>query len=196
MPTYNHKKTQQRVFFIHIPRTGGRFIEYNLKKNGFELDELDEWDCRRSVECAHFTKKIYHEYLNIDGIPSFSVIRNPLDRFVSLKSKEIYPKEWVFDRGALGWYRPMVDYLEPHNNLWRFEDGFGDEFAEWMSNLLNMRFKLYQPPMYLKVGEPYTKHSQLEYMHPNYRKIEVTPDIERYVKEEYHEDYQRYYPEV
>ena len=82
---------------------------------------------------------------------------------MSLKSKEIYPKEWVFDRGH-GWYRPMVDYLEPHNNLWRFEDGFGDEFAEWMSNLLNMRFKLYQPPMYLKVGEPYTKHSQLEHI--------------------------------
>jgi hypothetical protein len=196
MPTYNHNKTQQRVFFIHIPRTGGRFIEYNLKKNGFEFDDHDEWDCIRNVECAHWTKDLYHDYLNIDGIPSFSVIRNPLDRFVSLKSKEIYPKEWIFDRGALGWYRPMVDYLEPHNNLWRFEDGFGDEFAEWMSNLLNMRFKLYQPPMYLKVGKPYTKHSQLEYMHPDYRKIEVTPDIERYVKEEYHEDYQRYYPEV
>lgn len=190
-------ETQQRVFFIHIPRTGGRFIKYNLRKNLFLFDDdFDEWDCIGNVECSHWTKDVYHGRLNIDGIPSFSVIRNPLDRFVSLKSKEIYPKEWVFDRGAPGWYRPMVDYLEPHNNLWRFEDGFGDEFAEWMSNLLNMRFKLYQPPMYLKNGKPYTKHSQLEYMHPDYRKIEVTPDIERYVKEEYYEDYQRYYPEV
>ena len=30
MPTFVHKDTGKKVFFAHIPRTAGRFVEANL----------------------------------------------------------------------------------------------------------------------------------------------------------------------
>ncbi len=39
MPTFIHKETEKTIFFAHIPRTAGRFVEANLLANGFEWAE-------------------------------------------------------------------------------------------------------------------------------------------------------------
>ena len=39
MPNFVHKDTGKKVFFAHIPRTAGRFVEANLLLNGFEWVE-------------------------------------------------------------------------------------------------------------------------------------------------------------
>ena len=36
MPTFVHKETGKKIFFAHIPRTAGRFVEANLLANGFD----------------------------------------------------------------------------------------------------------------------------------------------------------------
>ena len=36
MPTFIHKDTGRKVFFAHIPRTAGRFVESSLLENNFE----------------------------------------------------------------------------------------------------------------------------------------------------------------
>ena len=35
MPAYHHKEIGKRFFFIHVPRTAGRFLQENIKQNGF-----------------------------------------------------------------------------------------------------------------------------------------------------------------
>jgi hypothetical protein len=88
----------------------------------------------------------------------------------------------------------MVDYVRDDTQIWKFEDGFGDEFQEWMRVLLDDKeFTLYDPPLYLKEGKPYSKHSMLEYKHPDYKKIEKTDEIEEYVKTKYADDLTRWY---
>ena len=38
MPTFKHS-SGKRVFFAHIPRTAGRFVEANLSQNDFKWDD-------------------------------------------------------------------------------------------------------------------------------------------------------------
>ena len=85
---YPHKT--RRFLFVHIPRTGGRFIEVNLEKNGWEMEPIDYFgiphyqhsfidDC----EIAHFHRELYEKHLDIEGIPHISIVRNPFNRFIS-----------------------------------------------------------------------------------------------------------------
>lgn len=195
VPAKRHKK----VFFTHIPRTGGRFILYNLKKNGYlNYGSFCDYDWVWGQECCHWTRPTYESLFKEDlkeTMPHFGIVRDPLERYLSMKSYEIYPDDWSFFRvPAAQWYRPMVDYVRDDTQIWKFEDGFGDEFQEWMRVLLDDKeFTLYDPPLYLKEGKPYSKHSMLEYKHPDYKKIEKTDEIEEYVKTKYADDLTRWY---
>ena len=195
VPDTRHKK----VFFTHIPRTGGRFILYNLKKNGYlNYGSFCDYDCVWGQECCHWTRTTFESLFKEDikeTMPHFGIVRDPLERYLSMKSYEIYPDDWSFFRvPAAQWYRPMVDYVRDDTQIWKFEDGFGDEFQEWMRVLLDDKeFTLYDPPLYLKEGKPYSKHSMLEYKHPDYKKIEKTDEIEEYVKTKYADDLTRWY---
>ena len=197
MPIY--KAAVKKVFFTHIPRTGGRFILYNLKKNGYlNYGSFADYDWVWGQECCHWTRPTYESLFKEDlkeTMPHFGIVRDPLERYLSMKSYEIYPDDWSFFRvPAAQWYRPMVDYVRDDTQIWKFEDGFGDEFQEWMRVLLDDKeFTLYNPPLYLKEGKPYSKHSMLEYKHPDYKKIEKTDEIEEYVKTKYADDLTRWY---
>ena len=197
MPIY--KAAVKKVFFTHIPRTGGRFILYNLKKNGYlNYGTFTDYDWVWGQECCHWTRPTYESLFKEDlkeNMPHFGIVRDPLERYLSMKSYEIYPDDWNFFRVPVAqWYRPMVDYVRDDTQIWKFEDGFGDEFQEWMRVLLDDKeFTLYDPPLYLKEGKPYSKHSMLEYKHPDYKKIEKTDEIEEYVKTNYAEDLTRWY---
>jgi len=48
MPILHHAKTHKRFFFIHIPRTAGRFLLENFMENGYNTEH-------------HLTKKIFKE---------------------------------------------------------------------------------------------------------------------------------------
>ena len=43
MPIYKHKDSGKRFFFIHIPKTAGRFLQQNFINNNFE-PEQNIWD--------------------------------------------------------------------------------------------------------------------------------------------------------
>ena len=88
MATFRHQPTGKRFLFVHIPRTAGRFIEQNLMKgNDFVWDDKVEIDRQYKsidgVELAHFHREYYEKYLDVEGIPHITVVRNPIDRFIS-----------------------------------------------------------------------------------------------------------------
>ena len=40
------------------------------------------------------------------------------------------------------YFKPQLDYISSHTNIWKYEDGFGKNFGDWMSDILNMDFKI------------------------------------------------------
>ena len=62
--------------FVHIPKTGGQTIQ--------EFFKMDKINCHPDQESTHLTAKmildLYPEFLDYF---KFSIVRNPLDRFVS-----------------------------------------------------------------------------------------------------------------
>jgi len=183
MPTYRHKETGERFFFIHIPRTAGRFLQENIKQNGFE-SEQNIWGTIDGVEITHLHREMYEEHLEVKGIPHISVVRDPLERYISLKSytNTVYPK---------GWFRPSVEYVTENTYIWYFEDGFGDDFSSWISSILKIKFIVTE----LKSNYTYNQLGQkliLEYMDSNYQKNEKTFEDVEYVKDFYKLDYLRW----
>ena len=77
MPTYRHKDTGKRFFFIHIPKTAGRFLQENFKLNGFEPEQLI-WKHVDGIEIAHFHRELYQKHLNIKDIKHVTIVRDPL----------------------------------------------------------------------------------------------------------------------
>ena len=176
MPTYKHS-SGKRFLFVHIPRTAGRFLEENFKENGFDLEQDDIWKSVDGIELAHFHRELYEKYLDVEGIPHISIIRNPINRFFGASSwlKRMYGEDiqeamedpMMFSMmlenfpltQAVNWYRPQVDFISEKTHLWRFEDGFGEEFGEWMSNVLGVPFNPVDVP-YQKLA--YDESNKLE----------------------------------
>tara|TARA_B100000029_G_C17310919_1_gene864356 strand:- start:182 stop:808 length:627 start_codon:yes stop_codon:yes gene_type:complete len=205
MATYKHT-SGKRFLFIHIPRTGGRFIEVNMEKNGWEVETIDLYgiphyqhsfidDC----EIAHFHRDLYEKHCDIEGIEQIAVIRNPIDKFFSASTylftvygKEIQQKLEDYDEfvsvienfpqvETLNWWRPQVEFITDKTHLWEFEDGLGADFGDWMSEKLQVPFKIDENARY-----PMNRYEGL--------KLERTPGIVKNIKKFYSEDIDSLYP--
>ena len=161
MPTFKHS-SGKRIFFAHIPRTAGRFVEANLSKNDFKWDDahLDNGKGIMSIvngfEVAHYHRDHYMKYLDVKDIPHFSIVRNPIDRFISAsiyikrfcgdkaqegvedKNSFLYVLKSIPHRQSINWYRPQIDFLRSDTHIWKFEDGFGDDFVSWLSGIVGI----------------------------------------------------------
>ena len=84
---------------------------------------------------------------------------------------------------AVNWYRPQVDFISDKTHLWRFEDGFGEDFGEWMSNVLEVPFRM--------VDVPYQK---LAYDESN--KLERTDKLIDNIRTICRKDIEQLYPEL
>ena len=161
MPTFKHS-SGKRVFFAHIPRTAGRFVEANLSKNDMKWDDvyLDNGKGIMSIvngfEIAHYHRDYYEKYLDVKDIPHFSIVRNPIDRFISAsiyikrfcgdkaqegvedKNSFLYVLKSIPYRQSINWYRPQIDFLRSDTHIWKFEDGFGEDFVSWLIGIVGI----------------------------------------------------------
>ena len=164
MPVYRHTirnfpDPEKKFLFIHIPRTAGRFFTENIKLNNFELESQFIWKSVDGIEPAHFHKELYENHFDVSDIPHIAVVRNPIDRFISTSIfltrmygddiQEVMEDPMMFGmmlenfpltEGA-NWFRPQMDFITSDTNLWKFEDGFYDDFDVWMSDILKIPFK-------------------------------------------------------
>ena len=166
MSIYRHP-SEKKFLYIHIPRTGGRFIEANLESIEWRCEPIELYgiphfnhsfiaDC----EITHFPRELYEKYFDVDGIPHVSVIRDPVDRFFSAsiyltqaygpniqESAEDESQLYAMIRDlpmveALGWFRQQIDYLSDKTNIWRYENGLGRRFSKWLSGIVGMDIKM------------------------------------------------------
>ena len=208
MATYKHS-SGKRFLFVHIPRTGGRFIEVNLEKNGWEVEPIDQYgiphyqhsfieDC----EIAHFHRDLYEKYCDIEGIEQIAVVRNPIDKFFSASTylitvygKEIQEK--LEDYGemvsiienfpmseTLSWWRPQVDFITDTTHIWKFENGLGTDFGDWLGEKLGVPFEI----------DKYANYAMNRY--EGSFKLDRTPKLIDNITKFWREDIEQFYPEL
>ena len=196
MPTYKHLPTGKRFLFIHIPRTAGRFLEENFKYNGFQ-DEYEIWNSIDGIEVAHFHRELYEKYLDVKGIPHITIVRNPIDRFfsTSIFLKRVYGEcqeemedvmmfysmldNFPLSQG-INWFRSQLDFISEETNVWKFEDGFGIDFNNWMSQILGVEFQVKDVP-----------YKELTTNESN--KLERSAKLLHNVRNLYRKDFSRFY---
>ena len=179
MPTFKHLPTDKRFFFAHIPRTAGRFIIINLmSKNQCAWDDLHlgqekMYTHHEGMEIGHFHREYYEKYLKVKDIPHFSIVRNPITRF---KSASLYLNRFVGDDveqvmedrqsffstlkamiwhypESANWFRSQVDFVTDITNVWKFEDGFGDNFTNWLSGIVEVALTFDKDVQYPKLRD-------------------------------------------
>ena len=211
MPTFTHTPTGNKVFFAHNPRTAGRYVEANfLWRNDFTWDELPldtgngVMTTLHGAEIAHWHKDIYEEHLNVKDIPNFSIVRNPIDRFISgsvyLKrlygndSQELFEDPNLFfsmianieamdPSFSANWFMPQVEFMTDRTKIWKFEDSMGDNFVEWLGNLIGVKLKFDEDIEYPKANDEGNK-------------LDKTPKLIDNVKQLYRKDIEQFYPEL
>ena len=208
MATYKHS-SGKRFLFVHIPRTGGRFIEVNLEKNGWEVEPIDQYgiphyqhsfieDC----EIAHFHRDLYEKYCDIEGIEQIAVVRNPIDKFFSASTylitvygKEIQEKLEDYDEmvsiiknfpmsETLSWWRPQVDFITDTTHIWKFEDGLSTDFGDWLGGKLGVPFQI----------DKYANYAMNRY--EGSFKLDRTPKLIDNICKFWREDIEQFYPEL
>ena len=206
MPTFKHS-SGKRVFFAHIPRTAGRFVEANLSKNDFKWDDvhLDNGKGIMSIvngfEVAHYHRDHYMKYLDVKDIPHFSIVRNPIDRFISAsiyikrfcgdkaqegvedKNSFLYVLKSIPHRQSINWYRPQIDFLRSDTHIWKFEDGFGEDFVSWLSGIVGIDLE-------------FTDEVQYAVAPDEGNKLEKTPQLIDTLTHFYKQDIEQFYPEL
>ena len=208
MATYKHS-SGKRFLFVHIPRTGGRFIEVNLEKNGWEVEPIDQYgiphyqhsfieDC----EIAHFHRDLYEKYCDIEGIEQIAVVRNPVDKFFSASTylitvygKEVQEKLEDYDEmvsiimnfpmsETLSWWRQQVDFVTDTTHIWKFEDGLGTDFGDWLGEKLGVPFEI----------DKYANYAMNRY--EGSFKLDRTPKLIDNICKFWREDIEQFYPEL
>ena len=211
MPTFTHTPTEKKVFFAHIPRTAGRYVEANfLWRNNFTWDELPldtgngVMTTLHGAEIAHWHNDIYEEHLNVKDVPNFSIVRNPVDRFISgsvyLKrlygndSQELFENENLFfsmianipmmdPSFSANWFRSQIDFMTDRTKIWKYEDGMGDNFVSWLSGIIGVDLKFDEDIEYPKSRDEGNK-------------LKKTPKLIDNIKQLYRKDIEQFYPEL
>ena len=140
MPIFHHN-TRGRVLFVHIPKTGGSSIEHWLRTHGYGLDKFSSWE---GGGYQHATQQIYSAWGEFDY--EFTVVRHPLQRFVSILGYLGIPKdgsnahalyvlkEFDKDNSYLGNHvRPQVQFISDKTEVFKFEDDFFPKIGSALS---------------------------------------------------------------
>ena len=152
---------------------------------------------------------------DLGSIPHFTIVRNPIDRFFSCSIflKRMYGddiQEAMEDpvmfhsmlenfplTQAVNWFRSQVDFLTDDTNIWKFEDGFGEDFSEWLSEIVGAEIEI------KKLTKDYTRNNVgqkliLEYFEKDHEsnKLDRSAKLVNNITTLYRKDIETLYPEL
>ena len=210
MIIYN-KNIKKYVYFVHIPRTAGRFVSNIFKQDNNYLTYLSEFGRFYSgKEIPHLT---YPKYLDLDkifidynvsgfkmnNIPHFTVVREPFNKFKSemksvLKNKNDLNFILKCNKDSLknfldlciknnqnNWHISQSSFVMEKTKIWKFEDGFDINFINWVKKNFNFDIKT-KNAQYLK--SPLIDQTELD--------LNTLQKIKPLVYEIYKDDYLRF----
>ena len=139
----------KNIYFVHIPRTGGRYVHRLLAENGHQVS-VDFTSRFKGKEVPHLTYPEYEIYLNFLNCTKFTIVRNPLNRFISAISNDVTMNDKTLEKILLNqesfndysnWYSPQINFLNKDLKIYRFEDSLGPTFNKWLEDNLNLKIK-------------------------------------------------------
>ena len=159
---------EKRVFFAHVPKTGGTYIEDLFRQNGYERHFWDGYPHRLGLTCSpqHYHAAFFAPLLDLDGMDfGFMTVRNPVDRLLSeyrhqaktiKDGSAIAPLTvWLENMATAMWVtplmmdnhmRPQVDFYHPTLEIFRQEDGFDRKWAKAVNRKYGLGLKKFDVP--------------------------------------------------
>lgn len=152
MPIFKQKNNL--VYFIHIPRTGGRHVS-SLFENSADIEcyhsKVNE-SFFNGIDVTHLHYPLYNECFGVENIPHITIVRNPYKKFLSTarvvsflrnidynkiitdekKFLDILNKEFTIFCNKSNWFMPQHYFVSPNTHVWKYEWGFGKNFKNWV----------------------------------------------------------------
>lgn len=153
----------QNIFFVHIPRTGGRYIkqllQLNQPVNNMVILEPHWYETNyiyKGKEIMHLSHELLVDFNSYKKSKKFAVVRDPLSRFISATQIEFNSNlnyNWKLDTvdkvldyitfqqncaSYNNWYKPQHEFVSEDCLVYKFENGFKENFKTFMSNNFNI----------------------------------------------------------
>jgi hypothetical protein len=148
-----------RVLYVHVPKTGGTSLERFFRGNNFKMAYFDAGASIAQVRwCSpqHMHAEMLKTIFKIEKFDFvFMTVRHPFSRLISeykmRHAKKPHRREvnaWItefLDRYGNNHYildnhiRPQVEFLVPHCDVHRMEDGYDAKFARTLSERLSLK---------------------------------------------------------
>jgi hypothetical protein len=197
---YYNRSLNKKIFHIHIPRTGGRYIREIFQRNNYEshFNEYKIDFC--GIEIPHLHYPLYLELNHIEESDHFTVVRNPFEKFKSALqltikvreySEEIYEKikdkDWLFEfldlekkkhSYSTNFFRNQKDFISEKTKIWKIENELDEEYIKWLNSNFNISLKKLNNIKYQKTTEELLSSEK-----------DICPSVENLIKEYYDEDY-------
>lgn len=154
-------RDDKRIFFAHVPKTGGTYIEDLFVKNGYRKTFWCADPKKRGLKTSyqHFERTLYEACIDFSLVEkSFISVRHPLDRVMSefrnsgrrfdlstwlqRKKKQLAIDPYHLDNHL----RPQVDFLRPEMDVFKQEDGFDDKWARRINKEYDLGFTIFEVP--------------------------------------------------
>jgi len=125
------RKGDRAVHFAHVPRTGGRALLQAIVRSGWSPC-LTPTGSNRDVKPHLFHDEIHEQ---VKSIPSFAVIRDPIDRFISATkyNGRCHSQSDLIDfihthkhlpEVEERHFAPQISFLAPHTVTYRYESQY------------------------------------------------------------------------
>lgn len=131
-----------------------------FRHSNISLEYTDFAKLYKGINVPHLHFPLYYEIdQRIYNATRWTVVRNPIDRFVSSMRHYVYHNiipHFVFDmiikkdemfsfidnirqhRYESNWLRPQVEFVDDSTHIWKFEDGYDLKFRTWIEGLLRI----------------------------------------------------------
>jgi hypothetical protein len=192
------KKENKKIYFIHIPRTGGRFVDNLFQTNGYEKRNNNIVRFK-DLQWMHLHYKYLKDFTFFKNNFKFTVVRDPFARFMSAAKIEMHvgyeyhgfnlkTVDDVLDYIHLqkfgpswhnNWFRPQVDFIGDDVKVWKYEYGFKEDFLKFIKDNFDIDL-IWHDSLW---SEPCKIHADL-------KNVEI---IKEAVKIAYAEDYKKFY---
>jgi hypothetical protein len=198
-----HTKADFSVFFIHIPRTGGRYIKKLFDKNDYQMFH-DDWEQSiYGISHQHLHYPLYEWLEGVSEINHFTIVRDPFQKFCSATHcilnllyqndntedivSELETKSGlenfieyhsIVTRYNSNWFRPQKEFISPNAKIYRYENGLGKNFINWFNNTYSSDL----------IQKPFTYSGNEVELSPNI--LKTNKKIESLIRDYYKEDYE------
>jgi hypothetical protein len=187
------------LYFIHIPRTAGRYLRELFVNNEYIINHCNFGELLYGKEIPHLQYPFYSKFTNYGKINQFTIVRNPVDRFISMFCANLIKDNLILNKKMLNnkfllfkflenninyvnfntnWFLPQHHFINYNCKIWKLENGLDNKFYKWMESNFKVKFKIKN-----------INKNKYSTEYDFYKKIKLNKKTKEFIKEFYKHDY-------